>query len=91
MIEKMIINNARKAMLENITALDKKTLQRELESHLKLEFKYKDELDQLTNNWNELEEFVKNKMLYAFKNEIGYYKEVLDKMKEIKGGNNDKD
>lgn len=46
-------------------------------------------IDQLTNNWNELEEFVKNKMLYAFKNEIGYYKEVLDKMKEIKEGNNE--
>ena len=26
MIEKMLINNARQAMLENITALDKKTL-----------------------------------------------------------------
>lgn len=43
------------------------------------------QIQELTNNWNELEEFVKNKMLYAFKNEIGYYKEVLDKMKEIKG------
>lgn len=46
-----------------------------------------DELVQLTNNWNELEEFVKNKMLYAFKNEFGYYKEVLDKMKKIKEKN----
>lgn len=59
MIERMVINTARKAMLDNICALDKKTLQRELERHLKLEFKYKDELDQLTNNWNELEEFVR--------------------------------
>lgn len=41
---------------------------------------------QLINNWNELEEFVKNKMLYAFKNEIGYYKEFLDKMEEIEEG-----
>ena len=47
MLEKMLINTARKAMLENITALDKKTLQRELETHLKLEFKYKDEVDNL--------------------------------------------
>ena len=79
MLEKMIINSARKAMLENITALDKKTLQRELESHLKLEFKYKDELDQLTNNWNELEEWLKDLF------EKGYdIKLVLDKMKEIK-------
>ena len=49
MIEKILINNARTAMLENICALDKKTLQRELESHLKLEFKYKDEVDKLKN------------------------------------------
>ena len=43
----MLISNARKAMLDNITALDKKTLQQELESHLKLEFAYKDEMDRL--------------------------------------------
>jgi len=54
------------------------------------ELKEKDQIiTQLTNNWNELEECVKNKMLYAFKNEIGYYKEVLDKMKEIKEGKNE--
>ena len=43
-------------------------------------------LNQLTNNWNELEEWLKD----LFKK--GYdIKLVLDKMKEIKGVNNDKD
>ena len=59
MIEKLLINNCRKAMLDNITALDKKTLQRELESHLKLEFKYKDEVDNLNNIINETQIFLK--------------------------------
>jgi len=49
----MLIDNARKAMLDNITALDKKTLQQELESHLKLEFEYKDETERLNNIINE--------------------------------------
>ncbi len=93
MLEKMIINSARKAMLENITALDKKTLQRELESHLKLEFKYKDELDQSTNNWNELEEWVmqdvkdeKPDLYFQVLRKI----DILDKMNEIKEGNSEK-
>ena len=86
MLEKMIINSARKAMLENITALDKKTLQRKLESHLKLEFKYKDELDQLTNNWNELEEFLESN--WKDTQDIWYVK-IINKMKEIKMKNND--
>lgn len=59
MLEKILINNARKAMLDNITALDKKTLQRELESHLKLEFKYKDEANNLNNIINEIQDFLK--------------------------------
>ena len=41
------------------------------------------EVDQLTNNWNELEEWLKDLF------EKGYdIKLVLDKMKEIKEGNN---
>ena len=43
-------------------------------------------LNQLTNNWNELEEWLKD--LFKKGNDI---KLVLDKMKEIKGVNNDKD
>ena len=38
------------------------------------------QIDQLTNNWNELEEWIKNN---------AYDIEILDKMKEIKEGNND--
>ena len=81
----IIINSARKAMLDNITALDKQTLQRELESHLKLEFKYKDELEQLTNNWNELEEFLESNWIDT--QDIWYVK-IINKMKEIKNTNN---
>lgn len=57
MIEKMVINNCRKAMLDNITALDKKTLQQELESHLKLEFAYKDEIDRLNKEKDDLDDY----------------------------------
>ena len=60
------------------------------------------EVDQLTNNWNELEEWVKNKFSYYSDNTCeldedtilyclhrkDVYREVLDKMKEIKEGNN---
>lgn len=43
-------------------------------------------IEQLTNNWNELEEWVKQRI-----DEVKYnsYDDVLDKMKEIKEGNND--
>lgn len=89
----MIINSARKAMLDNITALDKETLQRELESHLKLEFKYKDELDRLTNDWNELEKWVESEYDRYYNDtenlvlstvETTDYSRMLNKMKEIK-------
>lgn len=87
-IEKMLINNSRKAMLDNINALDKKTLQRQLESHLKLEFKYKDEVDRLNNIINGMEDFFK----YAYDNEvkplndrkISVWTICLDKLKELK-------
>ena len=60
------------------------------------------EIDQLTNNWNELEEFIKNKFLDYSNNtrkldedtllyclhKKDTYREILDKMKEIKENNN---
>ena len=50
------------------------------------------EIDKLTNNWNELEEFVKQlqkiKGINQQKFSWGVAQEVLDKMKEIKEGNN---
>ncbi len=82
---KMLIGNARKAMLDNITALDKKTLQRELESHLKLEFEYKDEIERLNNNWEELEKYLEEQSLYGFPTECGIYRTILNKLKELKG------
>ena len=45
-----------------------------------------DEITQLTNNWNELEEWVKQRI---DKVKYNSYDEVLDKMKEIKESNNE--
>ena len=53
-------------------------------------------IDQLTNNWNELEEWIKIKYKEYSKNKknhidvamSGTFYAVLDKMKEIKEGNN---
>jgi ribonucleotide monophosphatase NagD (HAD superfamily) len=42
------------------------------------------QIDQLTNNWNELEEWVKQRI---DKVKYNSYDDVLDKMKEIKGDN----
>ena len=60
--------------------------QEDLDLILSLEIQEKEEqIDQLTNNWNELEEYIiKNKDYYG-----GITSEdILDKMKEIKEGNN---
>lgn len=43
-------------------------------------------INQLTNNWNELEEWVKQRI---DKVKYNSYDDVLDKMKEIKGENNE--
>lgn len=49
------------------------------------------QITQLTNNWNELEEWLKKENEYSdykdvfYREHMGY---VLDKMKEIKEGNN---
>ena len=42
-------------------------------------------IDQLTNNWNELEEWVKEMSMGTC--EYNSYDEVRDKMKELKDGN----
>ena len=60
------------------------------------------QIDQLTNNWNELEEDINNKIkdiktnfsqvngnYFNMNYVIDAYEEVLDKMNEIKEGNND--
>ncbi len=59
-------------------------------------FIMKQQIDQLTNNWNELEEWLKS-YIALFDNPatleeqtLEDLKEVLDKMKEIKEGNNAK-
>lgn len=52
------------------------------------EYNYRlQQITQLTNNWNELEKWCKNNLGY-YGSDIGIiYKYVLDKMKEINGGN----
>lgn len=51
---------------------------------------YEEQIDQLTNNWNELEEFIQKELdnnVDGIKSFGGYQcKIILDKMKEIKGG-----
>ena len=55
------------------------------------------EIDQLTNNWNELEEWLKEQLMYfnenngqsGFSTNIEDLEMVLDKMKEIKERNNE--
>lgn len=62
--------------------------QEDLDLILSLKIQEKEEqLDQLTNNWNELEEWLKsNEEHFA---EAIPFRETLRKMKEIKGGNNE--
>lgn len=75
--------------------IENEQLQKELkEVYDKLTNKDK-QIDQLTNNWNELEEWLKSYIeLIANPDTIEEQtlenlKEVLDKMKEIKEGNNE--
>ena len=42
------------------------------------------EIDKLNNVINELEKWLNNQTMISLKYEIGYYKEVLDKLKELK-------
>lgn len=55
-------------------------------------------VDQLTNNWNELEELISNLLkeadstksdLYIYEQNKAIMRMILDKMKEIKEGKND--
>lgn len=53
--------------------------------------KYEQQITQLTNNWNELEEYIA-KEWYCFDNEsveCMVARDILDKMKEIKEGKNE--
>ena len=57
------------------------------DNHLKQQ-----QIDQLTNNWNELEEYI-GKEWYCFDNESVeciVARNILDKMKEIKEKNNER-
>lgn len=43
-----------------------------------------EEINKLNNVINELEKWLNNQTMISLKYEIGYYKEVLDKLKELK-------
>ena len=48
-----------------------------------------DLIEQLTNNWNELEEYLKEQIQRSWEIEEQCYEAIYDKMKEIKEGNNE--
>ena len=89
MIEKMLLNSVRKAMLDNIEALDIKTLQKELKKHLQNEFMLEDALKEVRKYINQ--EPIVHDSYFGEDNYLedlfdDYTKkllEILDKVKEI--------
>lgn len=47
------------------------------------------QINQLTNNWNELEDYLNEQIQRSWEIEEQCYETILDKMKEIEGNNND--
>ena len=45
---------------------------------------YKQQITQLTNNWNELEDYLNEQIQRSWEIEEQCYETILDKMKEIK-------
>lgn len=83
MIEKMVIQAARKAMLDNIDALDEKTLKKELRTHLENEFQLEDIL-------NSLEDYLDIRIEVGpesipYKNVFEEVKSKLQQIKENRG------
>lgn len=96
-------------LANNCKEFDDEHIQHLVDLKVKQFFKLRKQIDQLTNNWNELEEWLKE---YMRKNENWYTNElstydkqyygdtyyttnavlmtILDKMKEIKDGNNER-
>lgn len=100
MIEKMLINGARKAMLDNINALNKTMLQQELKEHLIKEFELQDKLKQIekeTKENNEYLEFAKEMYVECDNEDVKIHTIQLinnnlvqnDKLLDIVGGKND--
>lgn len=100
MIEKMLINGARKAMLDNIKSLDKTMLQRELKEHLQKEFELQDKLKQIekeTKENNKYLELAKDMYVECDNEDVKIHTIQLinnnlvqnDKLLGIVGGKND--
>lgn len=61
-----------------------KDLSEQLQRENKKIKKQLEEINKLNNVINELEKWLNNQTMISLKYEIGYYKEVLDKLKELK-------
>ena len=61
-----------------------KDLSEQLQRENKKIKKQLQEIHKLNNVINELEKWLNNQTMISLKYEIGYYKEVLDKLKELK-------
>jgi DNA integrity scanning protein DisA with diadenylate cyclase activity len=81
--------------LYNSNMIEKTPLELERENRM-----LKQQIEELTNNWNELEEWVQSEYNRYFNDtenlvlsnvETMDYSRMLDKMKEIKGDDNEKD
>lgn len=61
-----------------------------VEKQLKKSYEYEQQIDQLTNNWNELEEYInKEKYQDTWGDSVILVGYLLDKMKEIKERKNE--
>jgi hypothetical protein len=72
-------------LANNCKEFDDEHIQHLVDLKVKQFFKLRKQITQLTNNWNELEEWVKEMSMGTC--EYNSYDEVRDKMKEIKEGN----
>ncbi len=74
-------------VIYNSNMREKTPLELERENRL-----LRQQIDQLTNNWNELEEWLEESKKICKENDnnigVNFINIVLDKMKEIKEGNN---
>lgn len=61
-----------------------KDLSEQLQRENKKIKKQLEEINKLNNVINELEKWLNNQTMISLKYEIGYYKEVLDKLKKLK-------
>ena len=72
----IIINSARKAMLDNIEALSKKDLQKELKEHLQKEFELEDKTKKQKEVLDKIKEYIENNSLYEEEYDYDYEENI---------------